>query len=168
MKSGWKISVLAVAVMATPAAAQSSATATTEATIVRPLSVTNPTASKLSFGRLAPPSTGTGTATVTQGGSRSVAGGVVAVGGTVSAATFKVDGESSLAFNITAPNFNLNGPNATTLAVAVDAPASGTLSGGAIGSDGTTTFSVGGALSVPTGAAPGAYSGTLTVTVAYQ
>lgn len=120
----------------------------------------------LNFGNVVP-GTG-GTVAVSSAGVRSLTGGVVAAGGTVTASGFSVSGTPSTAYNITLPaTANLTGPGAPmpvsfSAGQVTGASLSRTLSAG-----GTDTFNAGGTLTVANAQAAGSYSGVFTMTVAY-
>ena len=107
-----------------------------------------------------------GTVSVTQAGAGSVTGDVALVaGGTVAADAFTVTGSAARAFNITTSTGNTvstGGATPATMALALSAPTTGTLTGG------TFALRVGGTLTVAANQAAGAYTGSYTVTVTYQ
>jgi len=151
---------------ATPAFAgtgnTSTATGSASATIVAPIVLTHPVGAALNFGRF---TTGTGgTVTVTAGGVGSVGSDVTFVpGSTNSADSFTVAGDSSRAFAITTTGGNIS-LGATNLAFTTTASAaSATLTAG-----GTSSFTVGGTLTVSATAPAGAYTGTYSATVTYN
>lgn len=137
---------------------------TVNAQIAAAITLTNTTS--LNFGNVVP-GTG-GTVDISAAGVRSVTGGVVAAGGTTTAASFDVSGTPSTAYTITLPaSANLTGPG-SPMNVAFSATQvtggslSRTLSG--VGND---SFSAGGTLTVANAQAAGSYSGVFTMTVAY-
>jgi spore coat protein U-like protein len=142
-------------------------TATGSVTIVRPITITN--TAGLQFGKLAQPA-GAATVTVTPAGvvSRS---GVGTVGSqTTSAAAFNVGGDGAAVFAINVPSGTFNmlaGTSGTILVSTSLSAATGTLSG-STGSAGSTSFTVGGIMTLGAAQALGAYSGTFNVTVTYN
>lgn len=151
------------------AANTSSATAAGSVTIVRPLTITN--TSGLAFGRIVKPRTGDGTVSIANNSNTVVAGsGAVALSGiTTSRAVFTVDGEGGQAIGISMPSSMTLSGNGDTIEVtlAPDFGSTETLSGALAGS-GSKTLNVGGGFDLPSAQASGAYTGSFTVTVAYQ
>lgn len=175
--SGRVLIALGFVASATGAMAQSSATAngTATANVVRPITLA--ASRDLAFGNVVPGvAAGTLAVAGTLAGLQTAAGGVTQPGtqqGTVTSAQFDVTGESSFTYTITIPvaavTINDAGVNTMTVdtwtsSIATTAGA-GVLSGA---SPGLQTFYVGGMLHVAGGQAPGAYSGTFSVTVAYN
>jgi hypothetical protein len=162
---------------ATGAMAQSSATAngTATATIVRPITLA--AARDLAFGNVVPGATiGTMVLTAASSTAASVTGGVTKPGtqvGTVSSAQFNVGGEGGFTYTITLPSSAATITSAASDTMTVDTFTSsivvtaGALSN-ALGAAGTQTFYVGGTLNVGINQAPGNYTGTFPVTVAYN
>ncbi len=160
---------------AAPALAQSSASTTGSGsiTVLRPITVTKN--ADLRFGTVVRPATGSGTAVVAAAtGARTVTGGVVGLtsGDTPQAAQFTVDGEGGSSVSITVPaTFTLTS-GAASLTVTTSNNLTGaanaqTLSN-ALGAAGTLVFRVGGSVPVASTSATGLYTGTLTVTAAYN
>lgn len=164
-------------VSATGAMAQSSATGTgtATATVIRPITISNSTVD-LAFGNIVP----SGVAGTLQVSAAAVAvvtpgGGItqpVATPGTRTAASFTVGGEGGFTYAITLPGVaqTITGPAAATMTVtgfASSPNATGTLSN-AIGAAGSETLYVGGTLNVGINQAAGNYTGTFSVTVAYN
>lgn len=156
--------IAAASMFATAAHAQASATASTTASveIADPITITKD--SDLSFGTVVP-SAAAGTVVVSTAGTRSVTGGVTELGGTISAAEYTVAGYGNSAFSITLPaTVSLTGTG--------DPMTAGTfnhdLGGSPALSSGSASFAVGATLNVGANQAPGAYSGTFDVTVAYN
>ena len=155
--------------------AQSSATGTANATatVVRPITISSSV--DLAFGNVVPGATaGTLTLTAASSTAATAGGGVTQPGtqvGTVTAAKFDVAGEGGLTYSITLPSSaaTINGPSAATMTVDTFTSdiASGTLSG-ALGAAGSQSFYVGGKLHVGANQAAGNYTGTFSVTVAYN
>ena len=151
---------LGVTFLAQAAWAQNSASANASATVVDPIALS--ATADLNFGSFEPGASG-GTVIVDQAGAASETGTVVRVpsGNPTSAAAFDVTGQDGAGYDILATSGGLLGPG-PTMALAPDAPANGTLAGGA------DSFNVGGTLTVAAGQTPGDYSGTVEVTVTYQ
>ena len=165
-------------VSATGAFAQSSATATgnATATVVRPITLAN--ATDLAFGNVVPSgalgtlvvAASSGTPTQTPSGGVSQPGTQV---GTITAAKFNVGGEGGFLYTITLPSSASTISDGASHTMSVDTFTSdivvtaGALSG-AIGSAGTQSFYVGGTLHVAANQVAGNYTGTFSVTVAYN
>jgi hypothetical protein len=165
------IAALSLTALALPAFAQSSASNTANATalIIRPIAVSS--GGTLAFGTLV---RGAGTATVSTAGVRTVTGGVVALASTSpSAASFTVSGEGGQLVTVTLGALTLanttSGSPSDNLTVALTGTNTGsqTLSG-ALNTAGSLTVDVGGAVTLTASTTPGAYSGSFTVTAAYQ
>ncbi|RZI99477.1 MAG: DUF4402 domain-containing protein [Brevundimonas sp.] len=165
---------LAVLGFAAPALAQSTAstTGTGSITVIRPLTITKN--ADLKFGSVVRPSTGSGNVVVSAAGARSVTGSVVALssGDTPGAAQFTVAGEGAQSVSVTIPaTFSMaNGSDTLTVTTSnslTGSAAAQTLSG-TIGSAGTLAFNVGGTVPVASTTATGAYTGTFTVSAAYN
>ncbi len=165
-----KVSACALFVMACgiSAKAQSSATAPASATIVTPITITKTT--DMNFGNVAVQAATGGTVVMTPAGSRSATLGVTLPGtpGTVSAASFTVNGEAGYTYAITLPvsvTISDNASHSMTVNTFTSTPTpTGLLTGG------TQTLDVGATLNVAAGQAAGTYtSGTpFTVTVNYN
>lgn len=157
--------ILAMGFAAT-ASAQSSdfATVTASAAVVAPISIT--AGNNMDFGKIVATVAG-GTVAVDAAGALTATGVVSHSSSVGSAASFTVNGESGLTYNITLPTtFDLAGPTGST-AMAVSnfsTDATNTLTGG------TETFHVAATLTVGANQMPGAYtnSSDFTVTVAYN
>jgi Domain of unknown function (DUF4402) len=161
-----KIAIFAVAAaISTPAFAAPGDTANANgaatAEVVAPITLTHTPSAALDFGTFTT-GTGGGTIVVTQAGVATDSGDVTLVSGSTSAAdAFSVAGDAGRAFTITTASGTVaNG--GTTMAFTTSAPASGTLTGG------TAAFNVGGTLTVVGGEAAGTYTGSYSVTVAYN
>ncbi len=147
-------------------AAQSSASAnaTAGARIIAPITLTKTT--DLNFGDVVPGSS-TGTVVLTTGGAVSSTGGVTLGNSTnVAAAGFTVGGQGSETYAVTLPSSAsiTSGANTMTVGTFTSNPAgTGTLSAG-----GSQTLNVGGTLNVGASQATGSYSGSFSVTVAYN
>ena len=140
------------------------------ATTLRPLSVMN--TSPLNFGRIIPPSSGSGTVVLNAAtrGRELTGNGTVALNTPApSLAEFEVSGEGGQSISIDVPtSFSLTGP-AGSLSVTTnhDAHPSPTLDA-AMGSEGSYVFRVGGSIPLSDTTGAGHYSGTFEVTVAYN
>ncbi len=149
-----------------------SSAATSTATIVIPISITKET--NLSFGNIAPSSTSVGTVELTPAASptRTPTGATLpATTGTISAASFKVDGVAGYTFALQLPGTItlLSGTDQMTIdswktSFAAGSQLIGTLTGG------TNTFFVGGTLHMIANQPSGNYSNStdLKITVNYN
>lgn len=153
---------------ASNAFAQASATATSSATIVTPISIAKTT--DMNFGNVAVNATTAGTVVMTPASVRSATGGVTlpATAGTVAAASFTVTGQGAYTYDITLPSSALtlsSGANSMTVTAFSSNPAT---TGALIA--GTQTLNVGATLNVAAAQASGLYvSATpFTVTVNYN
>ena len=162
---------LVLTALAGPVLAQSTASNTANATalIIRPIAVSS--GGTLAFGTLV---RGAGTAVVSTAGVRTVTGGVVALASTIpSAASFTVSGEGAQLITVTVGALTLanttSGSPADNLSVVLAAPNTGsqTLSG-ALNTAGSLNVAVGGTVTLTAATTPGVYSGSFTVTAAYQ
>ena len=163
-------SVLAVALPGVAhAQSTASASASGSTTIVRPITITK--TADMAFGTIVKPSSGTATIQLPSSGDTvSATGGAAAVsGGTLSRAKFAIGGEGGQAVSISVPaSFNMSmGSDTIAVTLTPDLAASVNLSNAA-GSSGSATLNVGGQFSLPSTQATGVYSGSFTVTVAYQ
>jgi hypothetical protein len=164
---------LALTAVAVPALAQSaSTTGSGSITVIRPLTITK--TADLKFGTVVRPGTGAGSVAVSAAGARSVAGGVVGLssGDTPAAAAFTVAGEGGQSVSVTIPaTFSMaNGSDTLTVTTSnslTGSAASQTLSN-ALGSAGSLAFTVGGSVPVASTTATGAYTGSFTVSAAYN
>lgn len=165
---------LAAVAFAAPAMAQSTASTTGSGsiTVIRPLTIVKN--ADLKFGTVVRPSTGSGTAVVSAAGVRSVTGGVVglASGDTPQASQFTVTGEGGQSISVTIPaTFTMaNGTDSlvvTTSNSLVGSAGAQTLNN-ALGAAGTLAFNVGGSVPISSTTTTGAYSGTFTVSAAYN
>ena len=159
---------------AVPAMAQSTAstTGTGSITVIRPLTITKN--ADLRFGTIVRPSTGSGTVVVSAAGARSVTGGVVglASGDTPQASQFTVDGEGGQSISVTVPaTFTMaNGTDSLTVTTnnSLAGSAGAQTLSNSLGSAGSLVFRVGGTVPVASTAATGTYTGTFTVSAAYN
>lgn len=164
------LSALVLTAFAVNANAQATATATATATIVTPISITKNV--DMNFGNIAVSAASGGTVILAPAGTRTTggAGGVTlpAVAGTVTAASFTVNGNGSYTYAITLPSaaVTLTGPAAATMdatAFTSTPSVTGTLTGG------TQNLLVGATLTVAAAQAAGVYtSGNFNVTVNYN
>lgn len=150
--------------------AQVSATATSSATIVTPIAISE-TANML-FGNVAvQPSTG-GTVVMAPAGTRSATGGVTlpVVTGTVNAAAFSVTGQPNYTYSITLPSTATTLNDGASHTMSVDTWTSSPSPTGALNGSGSQTLSVGATLHVTGGQAAGTYTSAtpFTVTVNYN
>jgi len=173
IKSLVAAAALLTVAIAAPAMAQSaSTTGTGSITVIRPLTITKN--ADLKFGTVVRPSTGSGTVTISAAGARSVAGGVVGLssGDTPQAAQFTVDGEGGQSISVTIPGtFSIaNGSDTLTVTTSnnlTGSAAAQTLSN-ALGAAGSLVFKVGGSVPVAATSPTGVYTGTFTVSAAYN
>lgn len=141
-----------------------------DATVVAPISITNVvngTTTKLSFGQIAA-NTSAGHVSVSATGAVSSTDvpTLVAPGSTGSVPTFTVGGSPNLAYTGTVPaSVTLTGPAGSTAMTAALTKSGGSASLNASGQD---TFTLTGILAVGANQAPGSYTGTFSVTAAYN
>ena len=148
----------------TGAGAMGNGVSPTRIRIVQPVTITK--LSDLAFGLLSSGAAG-GTAVVSATGARSVTGDVTEASGTVSAASFEVDGHQLLDYDILLPTSIVIASATDTMVVnnfTTDKPGNV----GDIPPGSTDTFSVGATLNAGAGQAAGSYTGTFDVTVSYQ
>jgi len=158
MKNITKLFAIALVVLgfATTSFAQSTATATSSATIITPILLTKTV--DMNFGNVAVTASG-GSVILTPAGTRTKTGGVTlpVVAGTVTAASFDVTGEGSSTYSITLPSADLTitrqtGTETMTVNAFTSTPSvTGTLSGGA------QTINVGATLNVAAAQVAGLY-----------
>ncbi|RAK56814.1 DUF4402 domain-containing protein [Phenylobacterium deserti] len=167
------LAVVAAAVFASPALAQTSANQSTTGTIgiYQPIQLTRQT--NLSFGTVMRPSSGTGNVVIdAQTGALTATGGITQVsnGNAASRATFTVTGDAGMNFNVQYPQtFNMTRQNGSeTIPVTLNASVGSAQLVGTTGGVGTANFGIGGQVSISNTTLSGSYSGTFTVTVAYQ
>ena len=166
----FKFSACAIFMLAlgTKASAQASASATATATIVTPITITK--TSDMNFGNVAVQAATGGTVVMTPAGARSATSGVTLPGtpGTVSAASFTVNGQAGYTYAISLPTavtLTDAASNQMTVNGFTSTPtATGTLTAG------TDILNVGGTLNVTAGQTPGVYTSAtpFTVTVNYN
>jgi len=155
--------VLLVSVCNIDVSAQATATATATATIITPITITKN--ADMNFGNVAVQATTGGTVVMTPAGLRSATSGVTlpASGGTVSAASFTVNGQAGYTYSITLPH-SVTLTDAASNPMLVDNFSStptpvGSLTGG------TQTLLVGATLNVALNQAPGVYTSVTPFTV---
>jgi uncharacterized protein DUF4402 len=149
-----------------PALAQSTATANASSTttILSPISLTK--VLDMQFGKVVRPGDANpNTVTVSAAGARSISGtgNGVLVGTAGQQAQFTVAGEGAANISVTVPATFAMGPLTVTTAGTYP-----TAIGGTAGSPGTATINVGGSFPMTSSTATGSYTGTLTVTAAYN
>ena len=158
-----------VAAVASPALAQSSATVTVNSSgrIIAPITLTK--TSDLLFGTIIKPNTGNGTVLIGTGADTvAVTGTGTASMGTASRAKFTVGGEGGQTYTITVPpSFDLSNGTDTVAVALSKSITSGTLSG-TLGASGSQDFQVGGGFTVTAAQSTGNYTGSFTVTTAYN
>ncbi|MEY4473299.1 MAG: hypothetical protein RL671_1603 [Pseudomonadota bacterium] len=145
-----------------------SASATGSTTIIRPITITK--TADMSFGTIVKPVTGTaGVQILNNVDELNLEVGVAALDQPVSRAKFTIEGEGGQAVSVSVPASFTMSQGAETLDVVLepDLGASVTLSN-ALGSSGTAALNIGGYFYVPSDTPSGVYSGSFTVTVAYQ
>jgi hypothetical protein len=142
--------------------AADNATVTASARIYKPitLALTN---GGLSFGDIFTDPTG-GTVTLDPAGVRSTSGPVLATTGSAYAAAFAVTGKRNATYAITLPaSASLAGPGAPMTVNGFQTSAAGTLDG-----SGNQAFTLGATLAIGANQTDGDYSGTFSVSVAYN
>ena len=170
MKTTSRFALTALAALtlaSTVSAAQNSATtsANANARIIAPITLVKTV--DLNFGDVVPGAS-IGTVVVAPGGARTSAGGATLGSATgVTAAAFTVGGLANATYSITLPAapITITGPTST---MTVDTFTSSPTPTGTIGAGGTQTLNVGATLNVGVAQAVGAYTGTFSVTVAYN
>jgi hypothetical protein len=162
---------LAALAVSAPAMAQS-ATGQGSITVIRPLTVAK--TADLRFGTVVRPSTGSGEVAISAAGARSTTGGVVGLssGEAPQAAQFTIDGEGGQSVSVTVPaTFAMtNGSKTLTVTTtnSLGAAASAQTLSNALGGAGSLNVRVGGTVPVAADAATGLYTGTFTVSAAYN
>ncbi len=168
------IGVGALSAMASVAHAQdnvatASATATSSATIIQPITASS--SANLAFGTIVKPTGATvGTVSIDPTGGRTLTNVIgVSSGGAGTAASFSVVGEGGQAYSVSVPpNFSLvSGSSTLTVTTSNNAAVGANLSN-TIGSPGSATFGVGGSFSLNSATASGNYTGTIQVIASYQ
>lgn len=161
----FKIALAAAAIgfIAAPMSANAAdATGDATALIVAPIAVTKNT--DLGYGTIAPTGTsGTVTIAATSGGARTSSNVDLLSTDAGSSGDFSVTGEGTSTFSTTiASPVTLTGPSSSTMSSTLTNNAPSALTGGA------ATINVGGVLSVDGAQTAGSYTGSFTVTVAYN
>lgn len=163
---------VAMATVATPAFAQDSATADSSVQIIVPVQISKD--DDLDFGTVARPIDGSGTVTVdATTGEISVDGGVVAVSGTPTRALFTVTGDNSRAYFADIPeSFSLSDggttPQLITVTLTSDLGTPGDAVAGTLSSTGSQEIGIGGSFTITDATPAAAYTGSFTVSVAYN
>ena len=175
MKKYIAASALALGVLsANPALAQSSANATApgSTTIVQPVTVTQ--TADLVFGRVVRPSSGSDTISITNASDAVTATGgtafpIATTGVTTSRAKFTVAGEGAQTVSVTVPStFSMTGTG-TAIVVTLSGDKTGSQAlGGTLGTASSIVVNVGGSFALASTQATGAYSGSFTVSAAYN
>jgi hypothetical protein len=165
---------IAAASLAGAAAAQATSTqpANSSIAVLQPIALTK--VSDLSFGTVVRPTSGSGNVLVNATtGVRTTTGGVAILTSgpvaSVSRAAFTIAGEGGQNFVITVPaNFNMTmaGQNPMTVTL-TSTMTSGTLSN-TLGTAGASSFGVGGQVTIANNTPSGSYTGSFTITVAYN
>jgi hypothetical protein len=140
-------------------------------TIFQPITLQK--ASDLEFGTVVRPVTGQGVVTVDAAtGARSLSGqgALLGSGNAVTRASFAVGGEGGQAFGISVPATMtlIRAGGSETLAVTLSPTSVAGVLSGSLGAPGTASFGVGGAMTVTSAAADGAYAGAFQVVVTYD
>lgn len=165
-----KLGVVATALVAAPAIAQSSSVSTNgTTTIIQPLTIAQ--SSALSFGTIVRPLSGSGTVTIGTGADTvSTTGGAVALRGPTSRARYTVTGEGGEVVSVTMPaTFAMLRSGAPDLTVTLTrAPAGNLTLSGTAGATGTAALDIGGSFPISSTTLVGNYVGSFTVAVAYN
>ena len=141
-------------------------TATAQASVVKPLTLTSLQNMDLGTITLGPGTWSNAKVSLSQGGALSCAANLICTGAPV-VAQFNVSGSKSNTVVISAPTVTLTNQSDSTktLQLTLDAPSTITLTNsGAPGNN----FSVGGSITLNSTTADGTYSGTVTITANYQ
>lgn len=155
--------VLFTLIAGTTFAQSADATAVVNAKIVSPITISNSGASALDFGNLASPAAATDIVVSTTGIRTDVAG-VTIPGTTTTAASFSVVAENGYTYTVSIPDIELTGTGGANMAVTFVHDAGVTPSGTGV----AQTINVGGTLTVNPSQVATSYTGTATVTVAYE
>ena len=165
-----KIGMIGAAAIAGPAMAQSSSVTTNgTTTIIQPVTISQ--SSALSFGRIVRPVSGASTITIGTGADTvSTTGSAIALAGTTSRARYTISGEGAEIVSVTMPaSFAMQKSGAPDLTVTLTrAPAGNVTLSGAAGATGTAALDIGGSFPISSTTVVGAYSGSFTVSVAYN
>jgi hypothetical protein len=150
---------------------QVSSTATSigiDAKVIAPISLVNTGSQNLDFGTISRSSV-SGSVTVTPSGQRSSTGGVSILSSSLFySAPFSVSGENNASFNLTLPDNDDVKMTRTGGTEEMEVTNFTHNSGLVLSSSGTATFSVGATLSLDADQVAGDYTGSFSVTVAYQ
>jgi hypothetical protein len=153
---------------ANAATTEGTATATIMTAISTSKNIETSTFGDLAFGVIVP-SESSGTVTISSTSDRTHDGGVELVASISGAASFNISGASNTPYTVTLPGTDTikisSGSNTMQIHNFTVSSTSGSLQ---IGSDGKSTFNVGGKLEVGENQPEGNYTGTFEVTVAYQ
>jgi hypothetical protein len=151
----------------TPATPSTGAVGRFQAHILRSIAISK--TSDLVFGRISRPLTGLGQVTIDPvSGARTTSGALAFDTPTPSRAAFHVTGEGGQAITVTVPaTFQMTGPQPMTVTTTTSITGSAQLDS-VPGSAGAFTFGVGGSASIDSTTPTGDYSGSFTVTVAYN
>ena len=169
---GSALSAVAAPVIAAPESA--SDTANASALIIQPITVTKDR--DMEFGTLVKPRTGSAKVTVADDGTRTLGTGIAspASSATPKSAMFTIKGEGAQAMTVAVPaSFELvNGASKLTVTTSNDGSIASTGTtkslSGTLGSEGSYTVQVGGAFDLASTTATGTYTGSFTVTAAYN
>lgn len=146
-----------------------SATANATATILQAVSITKN--ADLNFGKIIADPTAAGQVAIQTDGTRTIAAGNVVLFDTESehqAASFTASGTAGRTYSLSLPaneSVSLTGPSGSDPMTITGFVHSAT---GTLNASGEETFNVGGTLNVGANQAPGQYTGTFTVTAAYN
>lgn len=161
---------VAMATVATPAFAQDSATADSSVEIIIPIEIEK--TADLSFGTVARPISGSGTVSIDPTtGARTVGGSAAAVtGGSTGRAVFSVTGDGARAYTATIPaSFALtNGTPAEDITVTLTSSLGSTGAVSTVLTAGAATIGVGGDFTIADTTPAADYTGSFTVSVAYN
>jgi len=169
VKSGIAAAMLAGS--AAPAFGQTTSSVTTPGTttIIQPVTIAQD--SPLAFGTIIRPTSGTSTISIGTGADTVTASGSgVALRGPTSRARYTVTGEGGQTVSVTMPaSFDLTRTGATALPVTLTRNPAGNLTlSNALGAAGTASLAIGGSFVIDSTTATGDYTGSFTVSVAYN
>ena len=144
-----------------------SATANAKARIISPITLAVAAGTELNFADVVPSTSSAGTVVLTSANVRTATGGVtLGSASSQGVPTFNVGGQANATYAITLPAAAVsisNGVQTMSVGTFTGSKATGTLSAG-----GVDTFTVGATLSVAQNQAVGSYTGTFSVSVAYN
>jgi hypothetical protein len=173
--------ILAAALLVSAAAAPAFAgpetasdTASASALIIQPITVTKDR--DMEFGTLVKPRSGSAKVTVANDGTRTLGTGIASPTSSAAptSAMFTIKGEGAQAMTVAVPaTFELaNGANKLTVTTSNDGSIASTGTtkslSGALGAEGSYTVKVGGEFDLASSTATGTYTGSFTVTAAYN